>query len=55
MISTVSIKHECRLTNAVVVVILVPPAPPAMKMTLPLSSNTRVGHIDDIGILPGTM
>ena len=33
----------------------VPPAAPVASRTCPSPSSTRVGHMDDIGILPGTM
>ena len=33
----------------------VPPAAPVARRTLPASSRTRVGQVDDIGILPGAM
>ena len=42
-------------TKAVCVVMRVPPAAPVNSRILPLLSSTRVGHMDDIGILPGTM
>ena len=46
---------ELALTKAVCVVMRVPPAAPVARRTLPASSRTRVGQVDDIGILPGTM
>ena len=46
---------ELALTHAVCVVMRVPPAAPVARRTLPASSRTRVGQVDDIGILPGTM
>ena len=48
-------KNSCDLTKAVCVVMKVPPAAPVNSRTLSLLSITRVGHMDDIGILPGAM
>lgn len=42
-------------TRAVVVVILVPPAAPTTKIASPFSSTTTLGHIDDMGLFPGTI
>ena len=33
----------------------VPPAAPVARRTFPASSRTRVGQVDDIGLLPGAM
>ena len=43
------------LTNAVDVMILGPPAAPAASLTLPFSSVTMVGTMEDTGLLPGRM
>jgi len=43
------------LTNETVVVIREPPAPPPTNTTLPAASRTIVGHMDDMGIFPGSM
>ena len=51
----VNAKEVCDLTKAVCVVMRVPPAAPVASWTFPSPSSTRVGHMDDIGILPGTM
>jgi hypothetical protein len=43
------------LTNAVPVVILVPPDAPAINTTSPLEFVIMIGLIEDIGRLPGSM
>lgn len=43
------------LTDATVVVILVPPAAPVIMMTSPLPSTKIEGHMEERGLFPGAM
>ncbi len=47
--------EEKQLTNAIIVVILVPPDAPFIKNGSPLLLTNIAGVMDDMGILPGTM